>query len=60
MLNNNLYPVSAESAEALRIKLLSIKCPYGISAIYHDGKNHVAWIRTDRPLLVREIKRLGE
>lgn len=49
MFNQNLENISAESSDALRIKLRRINVPHGIISIYFDGKNHVAWVKTDRP-----------
>lgn len=53
--NQNLMSVSSRTPEGLRAKLAFIRTPYSTFTIYHDGKNHVAWIRTDRKLNQRVL-----
>lgn len=46
----NLEFIISGSLETLRDKLDLIKIPFKVINVYHDGKNHVAWILPDRKL----------
>jgi hypothetical protein len=63
--NLSNYPhidfLKANSAEALQEALKLIRLPFRIITIYHDGKNHVAWVSPVRPLrkIIRKEKQNG-
>jgi len=46
----NLNFLLSESLEGLRHDLSQIRLPHKILSFYFDGKNHVAWVSTTRPL----------
>ena len=60
--HKNIAVIKAQSPMGLRNKLLFISVPFGIIQIYHDGKNHIAWISPDRklsPKMLAMIEQVG-
>lgn len=51
----NMVVLESESSQGLLDKIQSIRCAVQVVQIYFDGKNHIAWIVTEKKL-VRKIK----
>ena len=48
MPEKNIEVLTSESVIRLRDTLKSIRTPFAVTSQYYDGKNHIAWLSTDR------------
>ena len=51
----NMTVLESASSQGLLKMIQSIRCPVQLIQVYFDGKNHIAWIVTEKRL-IKKIK----
>lgn len=58
LLNNHMHLtfLRAKTPEGLELQFKQFTIPWKLRSMYHDGKNHIAWIESSERLKIIRLK----